>query len=121
MSTLLESTLTPQQRTDCAAGDRADAKADRVLAHYEGLASEAEGRSQKLAAAGFTARDRRLTCDECGAKFTVQFAPLHECAGALLAALEGLIARHNDGSDEEWWAEWDTAAEAVSEAKGTTK
>ncbi len=37
-------------------------------------------RSQKMHEAGFTARDTRLTCDECGAKFTRQFAPLHECA-----------------------------------------
>lgn len=37
-------------------------------------------RSQKMREAGFTARDTRLTCDECGAKFTRQFAPLHECA-----------------------------------------
>jgi hypothetical protein len=37
-------------------------------------------RSQRMRDAGFTARDRRLTCDECGAKFTAQFAPLHECA-----------------------------------------
>ncbi len=37
-------------------------------------------RLQKMREAGFTARDTRLTCDECGAKFTPQFAPLHECA-----------------------------------------
>ena len=37
-------------------------------------------RSQKMREAGFTARDTRLTCDECGAKFTRQFAQLHECA-----------------------------------------
>ena len=36
-------------------------------------------RSQKMREAGFTARDNRLTCDECGAKFTAQFAPLHKC------------------------------------------
>ena len=36
-------------------------------------------RAQKMREAGFTARDTRLTCDECGAKFTQQFAPLHEC------------------------------------------
>lgn len=39
-------------------------------------------RSQKMREAGFTARDNRLTCDECGAKFTAQFAPLHKCEGA---------------------------------------
>lgn len=36
--------------------------------------------SQRMRAAGYTPRDRRLTCDECGAKFTAQMAPLHECA-----------------------------------------
>jgi hypothetical protein len=36
--------------------------------------------SKRMAAAGYTPRDSRLTCDECGAKFTPQMAPLHECA-----------------------------------------
>lgn len=44
--------------------------------------AEQPTRSQKLHEAGFTPRDRRLTCDECGAKFTAQFAPLHECSPA---------------------------------------
>ena len=35
--------------------------------------------SKKLLAAGFTPRDRRLECDECGAKVTPQMMPLHEC------------------------------------------
>jgi hypothetical protein len=39
-----------------------------------------ESRSQRMADAGYTPRDSRLTCDECGAKFTAQMAPLHECA-----------------------------------------
>ena len=38
--------------------------------------------SQKLAAAGFTPRDKRLKCDECGGKFTRQMLPIHKC-GAL--------------------------------------
>ena len=37
-------------------------------------------RAQKMREAGFTPRDTRLTCDECGAKFTRQFAPIHKCA-----------------------------------------
>ena len=41
-----------------------------------------KSRSQKMRDAGFTKRDTRLTCDECGAKFTPQFAPLHECPPA---------------------------------------
>lgn len=36
-------------------------------------------RSQKLAAAGFTARDTRITCDECGNKYTPQMLPVHKC------------------------------------------
>ena len=30
-------------------------------------------------------------------------------------ALEGLLARHCDGSDEWHWAEWDTAKEALEQ------
>lgn len=40
---------------------------------------QAEPRSQRLADAGFTPRDTRLTCDECGKKFTRQMLPIHEC------------------------------------------
>lgn len=36
---------------------------------------------------------------------------------SLKAALKGLLHRHNDGSDEKWWAEWDTAAEALGTDK----
>lgn len=35
--------------------------------------------SQQLAAAGFTRRDTRLECDECGGKFTRQMLPIHKC------------------------------------------
>ena len=36
----------------------------------------------------------------------------------LLAALQGLVMRHMDGSDEAHWAEWDTAREAIAKATG---
>lgn len=36
-------------------------------------------RSQQLKDAGFTPRDTRLTCDECGKKFTRQMLPIHKC------------------------------------------
>ena len=36
-------------------------------------------RSEKLLAAGYKPRDRRLTCDECGEKVSAQMMPLHEC------------------------------------------
>jgi len=35
--------------------------------------------SKKLLAAGFTPRDRRLECDECGKSISPQMMPLHEC------------------------------------------
>jgi len=35
--------------------------------------------SQKMRAAGFTPRDTRIECDECGVKCTPQFLPLHAC------------------------------------------
>lgn len=37
-------------------------------------------RSQKMRDAGFTPRDTRLECDECGQKVTAQFMPIHKCA-----------------------------------------
>lgn len=56
-------------------------RAAYMLGVIEALAAQqgAQPRSQKMREAGFTARDNRLTCDECGAKFTAQFAPLHKC------------------------------------------
>jgi len=35
--------------------------------------------SRKLLAAGFKPRERRLTCDECGALVSAQMMPLHKC------------------------------------------
>lgn len=35
-------------------------------------------------------------------------------ADTLREALHGLLARHGDGSDERYWAEWDTARDALS-------
>lgn len=56
------------------------ARTYRVLLSDEPAPQAEPSRSQKMREAGFTPRDTRLTCDECGAKFTRQFAPLHECA-----------------------------------------
>jgi len=36
-------------------------------------------RSEQLREAGFTRRDNRIACDECGKKFTPQFLPIHRC------------------------------------------
>lgn len=37
-------------------------------------------RADQLAAAGYTKRDTRLQCDECGRMFTPQLLPAHKCA-----------------------------------------
>lgn len=39
-------------------------------------------------------------------------------APELLNALMGLLHRHGDGSQEEQWAEWDAAREAIAKAEG---
>ncbi len=36
-------------------------------------------RSEKMREAGYTKRDTRLECDECGKKFTRQMLPVHDC------------------------------------------
>jgi hypothetical protein len=40
---------------------------------------EQKSLSQKMTDAGFKRRDHRITCDECGGKFTVQILPIHNC------------------------------------------
>ena len=79
--------------------------------------------SQKLVAAGFSPRDRRLTCDVCGGKFGRQILPIHKCPAesmqepvACIAALkdaffEGFtsVATYNDtllNSPEEAWGNY---------------
>ena len=42
-------------------------------------------------------------------------AVLESDAVKLAEALEGLLTRHNDGSEEEKWAEWDTAQAALAD------
>lgn len=43
-------------------------------------AARAPSRSQKLAAAGYTARDKKLPCDECGERLSMLGLQVHECA-----------------------------------------
>jgi hypothetical protein len=50
--------------------------------------------------------------------FSHDHARLIAAAPDLLGALRGLMVRHNDGSREGPWAEWDTATEAVAKATG---
>lgn len=38
-------------------------------------------RSQRMREAGFGRPDRALVCEDCGGKFSVQFLPVHKCAG----------------------------------------
>lgn len=40
-----------------------------------------------------------------------------QCISLLFRALSGLLYRHNDGSDEKYWAEWDVATEALKKTK----
>jgi hypothetical protein len=40
---------------------------------------------------------------------------MYDDAAKLAEALEGLLTRHNDGSEEEKWAEWDTAQAALED------
>jgi len=55
--------------------------------------------SQKLLDAGFTPRDRKETCDECGKAISPQMMPLHECATIIACSevdLEGNPIRARD-------------------------
>jgi len=42
---------------------------------------------------------------------------LTELVREMKTALEGLVARHRDGSEEKHWAEWDTASDVLIKAK----
>ena len=55
--------------------------------------------SQKLLDSGFTPRDRKETCDECGKAISPQMMPLHECATIIACSevdLEGNPIRARD-------------------------
>lgn len=70
---------------------------------FAGLGAKPAGeptRSQRLREAGFTARDTRLTCDECGDRYTEQMAPLHKCATPTPHQPAGGAERH--ATVEEW-------------------
>ena len=47
-------------------------------------------------------------------EFRENIATMAQERDKLEAALRGLLARHKDGSDEQHWAEWDTAEEALN-------
>lgn len=51
--------------------------ADGMQRYYREMMGQA--RAQRLRDAGFTPRDTRLTCEECGAKVTAQMLPIHKC------------------------------------------
>lgn len=82
------------QCTDDALADAVDAEIDRIArmrmqpAPTTGTTGDSDRRSGSPAApprsqrrkeAGFAPRDTRLTCDECGKKFTRQMLPIHRC------------------------------------------
>jgi hypothetical protein len=44
-----------------------------------GVTTDQPSLSQRMADAGYTKRDNRLVCDECGESFTLQMLPIHDC------------------------------------------
>ncbi len=79
----------PQQATACTDphcpcrdGDTCHYKdgADGTKAWATQPQQAAPSRSQRMRDAGFTPRDNRLECDECGQKVMAQFMPIHKCA-----------------------------------------
>ena len=51
-----------------------------LFTHPAPAAPQAEpSLTRRLHDAGFTRRDDRIECDECGKKITPQFLPIHEC------------------------------------------
>lgn len=52
--------------------------------------------TQQMTDAGFTPRDNRLTCDECGGKFTRQMLPIHKCAALAKPMQEPVAWIHTD-------------------------
>lgn len=59
-----------------AMSNKGAAEALAILMVYK----QADSASAQLAAAGYTKRDTRLQCDECGKWFTPQLLPAHKCA-----------------------------------------
>ena len=67
-------------------------RAATVIPALKAALAEPVPTQSKLAAAGFTPRDKRLECDECGKKFTRLLLPIHKCSGALLGKLADHVA-----------------------------
>ena len=61
-------------------GDVLQTYVDNWADDIEALAQPQPSLSQKMLAAGYTPRDRKIECDECGAKVSPQMMPLHDCA-----------------------------------------
>ncbi len=52
---------------------------DMTCAKCGAATTVSDSASVALADAGYTPRDTRLECDECGEKFTAQMLPVHAC------------------------------------------
>lgn len=52
---------------------------DRAADLIEQMAQAKPSRSERLREAGFTPRDKRIACDECGQLVSQQFLPIHKC------------------------------------------
>ena len=61
-------------------GDVLQTYVDNWADDIEALAQPQPSLSQKMLAAGYTPRDRKIECDECGKPVSPQMMPLHECA-----------------------------------------
>lgn len=85
-----------------------------VSSYRDWREAEKQSRSERLKAAGLTARDTRLTCDECGQKYTAQFAPLHKCEAEKQAgpvAVQPPAPAHEVSAGEKWEADVECVAD----------
>lgn len=109
-----------QKRLDAEAA-AARKEADRIAAEARAQAQEEHEARMKVEQAAAVAAKQAADAKalkELARKRKAEAAEtkLRNAAAVMLAALQGLMARHGDGSNEQAWAEWDTAAAAIKEA-----
>jgi len=71
--------LSQYRHDDFTIGDEAADEIARLQATLDAKLSQ-PSMSQQMLSAGYTPRDRKIECDECGAKVSPQMMPLHDCA-----------------------------------------